>query len=448
MMFNPFRKFLAHTDGHMQEAVKKASLALSIRVLGTLLGFAVSVLVARLLGAEGSGVYFLALSVATIAATVGRIGFDNTVVRFIASHASVNEWNSVRFVYRAAIKVVALASLLVSIALFLGAGWIASALFDKPFMELPFRLVAVAVLPLSLAMIQAESLRGLKRIPASQWIKTVFMSLGSLVLLYPLVQLWGANGAVASHAVAVFVAALAAWLLWQKTWRKTAKPASDMRSTLSLKPLFQSSWPLFGVALTALVMQQAATIFLGIWGTAEEVGIFSIANRVANLLLFPLMAMISILAPKFAAMHRQGDLDGLKRLVRSSSRMLTLFAVPMAIAVAISAEWILTIFGAEFKDGVIVLDILLIGVVMNAATGAVAELLMMSGFEKSVSRVVAISSLITVAIAMIMIPKYGLIGAAIATSIGMSTQNLLMVVVVKTRMDFWPISLILQNNRN
>jgi O-antigen/teichoic acid export membrane protein len=303
------------------------------------------------------------------------------------------------------------------------------------------RLVAISVLPLSFAMIQAESLRGLKNIRASQWIKNVLTSLITLVLLYPLVSWLGASGAVAAYVIGAVITAIAAWRLWLNTWRARVGADIPVAHDVSMKSLFRSSWPLYGVAITGLVMQQAATIFLGVWGTAGEIGVFNVANRVSSLLLFPLLAMINILAPKFAAMHRQGDWEGLKGLARSSSRMLTIFAVPVAVLVAICSEWILAIFGPEFKDGAMVLTILLIGVAINVATGAVAELLMMSGFEKVVSGGVAISALITLALCLVLIPKYGQVGAAIAVTSGMSIQNLLMVAGVKIRLGFWPVAL-------
>ena len=417
-------------------------MSLMIQVVGSMLGLAVSIIVARMLGAEGSGVYYLAMSVAIIAATVGRVGFDNTVVRFVALHASVQEWGAVRKVYRTAMNVVAAASLVISVILFLGAWWIANSLFDKPYMEIPLRLVALSVLPLSFAMIQAESLRGLKSIRSSQGIKTVLTSLGTLLLLYPLSHMWGTNGAVASFVVATVATSFIAWFLWKRAWKSRCGMSIDLQNGyLKQEELFRSSWPLFGVALTGLVIQQAATIFLGVWGGAEDVGVFNVANRVASLLLFPLIAMISILTPKFAAMHKQGDMKALAGLAQSSSKMLTFFALPVALLVALKAEWILSLFGSEFKDGTTILIILLVGVVINTATGAVAELLMMSGHEKIVSGGVAISAIATLVLCLALIPKYGQIGAAIALTCGMGLQNLIMMVGVKRMLGFWPISL-------
>lgn len=429
-------------DQHLLEVMRGASSALMIRSIGTVLGFAVSVVIARMLGAEGSGVYYLALSVATIAATVSRCGFDNTVVRFIAAHASVQEWGAVKFVYRTAMKVVVVVSLIISAVLFIGADWLANALFGKPYMELPLKLVSVAVLPLSLAMIQAESLRGLKNIRASQWIKTVLTSLGTILLIYPLVGLMGTAGSVAAFVIAASVTAFVAWLMWKSAWQGRCVTLADSNSVLSTNALFRSSWPLFGVALTGLVVQQVSTIYLGAWGDAVDVGLFNVANRVANLLLFPLMAIISILTPKFASMFKQDKTEELARLARSSSKILTMFVLPVAIFVAVQSEWILSFFGSEFKEGATILRILLIGVAINAATGAVAELLMMCGHESTVRTANAVGMFIVVIGGFLLVPLYGGVGAAIAVTTGYVTINVLMAFSVWKKLGFSPIGFI------
>ena len=423
-------------DRHMQEVLRGSSSALIIRVLGTVLGFVVSVMIARLLGAEGSGIYFLTVSVVMIASTIGRLGFDNTVVRFIAAHASQKEWADVYFVYRTAIKITGFASAVLSVCLFVGASWLAIDVFGKPFMEVPLQIGAAAVLPFSLLVIYAECLRGLKKIPSSQWIKTVLISLGCLLFLYPSISLWSANGAVMSYVVAVIITAIVAWVLWKRVWMGVAK--GQHVSSIFTQKLLQSSWPLFAVMMTGLVMQQAATVFLGVWGSAEDVGVFNIANRVSALLLFPLMAMISILTPKFSEMYKNDEMSELKKLSRKSSRILMIFSVPIAVLVAMYSEWILGFFGAEFIKGQTVLIILLVGVVVNAAAGAVGNILMMSGNERDVRSITFIAALLTVVMLFFFIPVWGGIGAAVAVAIGISMQNILMVWRVYKKFGFIP----------
>jgi len=429
-------------DGHMQEVLKKGSAALLIAVLGSVFGFAVSFSLAHLLGAGGVGIYFLAFSVATIVATIGRLGFDNTVVRFVASSTSTGNWKDVLFVHDYAIRVAWIATSILAVMLFFSAEWLAGTVFNKPLMAYPLMLVAVAVVPLAISMIQAESLRGMKCIPASQWIKMVIVSVVTLILLYPFVQAWGVNGAVASFMAASLVSMVLAYFLWKKAYQqKVLSKDIENKKTLSSSTLFQSSWPLFTVAITGLVMQQAATIFLGVWGSVEDIGVFNIANRIAALLLFPLMAMISILTPKFSEIYRQGDMGGMQKLARRSSHLLTILAVPVAIFVALYSEGILTLFGNDFAKGAMVLMILLAGVIVNAATGAVGSVLMMSGHEKSVRSATVIAAFLTIGMLFIFVPTWKDIGAAIAVTVGISIQNLLMVWYVYKRLGFMPCAL-------
>lgn len=429
-------------DPHMREVLKSSSSALAISVLGTLLGFAVSLMIARLLGAKGAGVYFLALSVATIASTFGRFGLDNTVVRSIAAHASAGEWVSVRKVYASAIKIVGTLSLIVSLLFFVGSFWLADFILGKPAMGIPLMLTALAVVPLSLSLIQAELLRGLKQIAASQFVRVLLVPFCSLVLLYYFVQWWQVNGVVGAYVAATGLSVLVSSYLCRSILRgKPSIPSVNLSGDTGLSVLLQSSFPFLGVAITGVIITQCSTVMLGVWGSMEDVGIFNVANRLASLLLFPLMAMISILSPKFAALHRQGAHEDLATLARRSSMILMVIVVPAAGVVAFTAEWVLGIFGAEFVAGAMVLRLLLIGVVVNAATGAVAELLMMTGYATTAMMINAVGAMIILGGSWLLIPFYGGLGAAIALTTGYVILNISMTLMVWRHLRFNPVGL-------
>ena len=423
---------------HMKEALKGASSALIIRIVGSMLGFAVSVLIARLLGAEGSGIYFLTLSVIFIAVTLGSLGFFNTTVRFVASHAQEQEWGDVRFVYRTVVRLVSIATALISMVLFIGADWLASVVFENSVLKVPLQIAAGAVIPLALALIHAECLRGLKKISATQWIKTCLISGTSLFFLYPAMLLWGVNGAMVAYIVAVMVTAGISWYLWRRACVELTIGAAIEKNTLTTRTLMQSSWPLYGVEITGLLVLQSATIFLGVWGNEESVGVFNIANQVASLLLFPVMAMISILAPKFSAMYRRSDMEELRRLACSSSKFLMMAAILASTVAWLLSEWLFSFFGPEFDACVPVFKILLMSVIVNASTGAVSELLMMTGHESMVRNAVAISAAIQLPLCVLLIQLYGAIGAAIAILVGTLVWNCIMVFFVKKVFGFYP----------
>ena len=442
MIQNTIKKVKAMcADRNINEFLAGASSSLLIQIFGSIIGVLLSLLVTNLLGAAGAGIYFLALSVVAIASRFGRLGFDYAVVRFVASCVSENRLGDARFIHATAIRVVAIASFMVGLALFLGAEWIAETIFGKQSMEKPLRIVSFAVLPFSLAMIQAEGLRGLKRIPSSQWIKTVSISLVTLLLLYPFVKSWGVDGALIAYVCGAVLSLIIAYFLWIKAWAAKVKTVEDPPQDSSSVSLFESIWPLFLLSLTGLILQQAGTISLGIWGTEEDVGLFYIANRIASLLAFPLMAVTTILAPKFAEFNANGNVTDMKVLARRSSGILTFFAIMVSIPIVLWGEWILGIFGAEFKSGVVILHILLIGVVVNAASGAVAELLVMTGHEKDCRNISFIGALTIVFLSVFLTPVFAGVGAAAAVAAGISVKNLSMAYMVRKRLGFWPLAI-------
>jgi len=97
------------------------------------------------------------------------------------------------------------------------------------------------------------------------------------------------------------------------------------------------------------------------------------------------------------------------------------------------------LFGDEFIVAGNLLVIMAIGQFINVATGSVGYLLNMSGHERDFRRVTFFSGPLTVILSFILIDQYGVLGAAIATAVGLSLQNILALFMVRKRLGFWPI---------
>ena len=113
-----------------------------------------------MLGADGAGLFFLALTSVTMATVLSRLGMDSTIMRFVAASAASEDWGSVRGALREALLVTA-ASLVLTLALFLGAGPIGRGVFSKPDLIGPLALMSLAIVPMSLSLVQAEALKGI-----------------------------------------------------------------------------------------------------------------------------------------------------------------------------------------------------------------------------------------------------------------------------------------------
>jgi O-antigen/teichoic acid export membrane protein len=175
---------------------------------------------------------------------------------------------------------------------------------------------------------------------------------------------------------------------------------------------------------------------LGIWGTASEVGIFGAATRVVMMVTFFLVAVNTVIAPKFVDLHRRGEFDLLGKLARRFALGVTLATSPLLLLLVFAGNWVMGLFGEDFKQGGTPLAILALGQSVNAMTGSVGILLMMTGHGREILKV-SISSVILMTIcAPFFISRFGIIGAAVASSIVIAYMNILLTFAVKKQLGF------------
>jgi O-antigen/teichoic acid export membrane protein len=98
-------------------------------------------------------------------------------------------------------------------------------------------------------------------------------------------------------------------------------------------------------------------------------------------------------------------------------------------------DFLLGIFGGDFKKGGIILSILAVGQFVNVITGSVGYLLIMCGQEKTLRNIIIFSALVTITFQLILVSEYSIMGIAIGTAIGLSLQNILATIFVKKKLN-------------
>lgn len=411
-------------DPHMQEVARGTFIAFVLKIIGSGLAFGFNVAIARLLGADGAGIYFLALAVTTISSVIGRVGLDNALLRFVATQATHRRWDDVLGVYALGLRLAIVVSGLVTVVIFLASPWMAVALFDKPELTEPLRWMSISILPFALLNLQAESLKGLKRIRAAMLVQGVGVPLLSLSLMYPLIQVAGVTGlALAYVASTALIALLGGW-----AWYSATKQYDNGNKTFPLKKLWASSRPLFVVSLMNNgIRAWLPLLILGYWGTNEEVGIFGAELRIVALTTMMLFTINNVLAPKIAELYAKGEIEALALTARRSATLLILMSSPLFCVLIFFPHWVLSMFGDEFKKGGVALAILAIGQIVNVFAGTLGTILIVSGNEHYIQKMTLIFTFVLVLLLLIFVPNLGLLGAAL--SIAVSGTGLSLVTV-------------------
>lgn len=396
-------------------------MAFFLRLVGAALAFGFNVLLARMLGAEGAGLYYLALTVTTIAGVLGRIGLDNSILRFVAANAALEDWGKVKGVYQKGMKMALGFSILVAAVTFVAAPWLAETLFLKPELTLPLRWMTLAIVPMALLILHAEVLKGLKRIRDCQLVRGLGFQALLILGFYLIGDAWGLKGAIFAYIAASVLMALAGFYLWRLALPQLREATGHFQTNELLK----SCMPLFFASILNLVISSTSTFMLGIWSTSENVAIFNIALRTAMLTGFILVAINSIALPKFAALYHQGDIEALGSTARSSARLIFFLVSPIVLVLILFPGWILGIFGEQFIEGAAVLSIIALGQFINVTLGLAVFLLLMSGHERLMLYTVALAAVVNFILNLVLIPRYGITGAALAVTLSVVIQNLI-----------------------
>ena len=415
--------------------MRASALAFVVKVGAAGVIFGYNVLVARLLGVDDAGLFFLGHSLLTIAVVVGRVGLDNPLVRFVAGSADGQRWHEVRGVARQGLALCAAVAAVVSLLCFVLAPWTAQAVFGKPDLAPVLRVLALGIVPLSLTLLVGQLLRGLSKITAHLVVVSALVPAIACVTAVLLAPTHGLVGVAGGWTVATVLALIVAAFLWQR--HLAALPPSDRAFPFSR--LLASAHPLFWMSLASVVVRWSSPLMLGIWSTGADVALFTAAVRTAFLTSLILVAVTSIVAPRFAAAHGRGDDDELERIARTSSGIMALAAAPVCLLLVLAPEWVLAIFGEGFAAAAPALALLAAAQFVNVATGSIQYLLAMCGEEIALRNLNLAAAFAIIMLNVALIPAYGLWGAALAMTVVIVGQNVAATWIVHKSIGIWPL---------
>jgi O-antigen/teichoic acid export membrane protein len=410
----------------IQGIIGETVFAFVMKVLAACSGFLLNIVLARLLGAEGTGVYYLALSCISIAIMVSQFGLGQTLLRFIAVSSLQGDWVAIRGIIKISQRLCLSLAFLVSVSIFFSSSFLSAYFFHNSSLEVLIQWMVFAIVPGALFVLYGYSLQALRKINESIFITSVCMPLLSALLMCILIPEFGIKGSIWSYVIASWATLFFSFYLW----RKFTPQLLGIEGFFKVSSLLKSNIPLFWVSLSQLTMVWSSSIMLGMWSTERDVGLFNIANKTALLVSFILSCVNTVIAPKFASIYHEGNFKELQDLVSRATALMVVIAAPIAIIMIIFPQYIMSLFGNQFIEGANILIILAIGQFVYVVTGAVGYLLTMSGHERMMKNIMILCSLLIVSMNYLLIPRFGAQGAAIATSITLIFQNVAIAFVI------------------
>ena len=185
-----------------------------------------------------------------------------------------------------------------------------------------------------------------------------------------------------------------------------------------------------------MIMWWSDTFILGVFKTEADVGAYSIAVKIATLVSFVYSAVTAILLPKIAQYYKNEETKKLTHIIQYSSKIILIATKPIALILGLFPNFFLGLFGKEYLVGNSILVLLLIAQLTNSFTGPVGPLLNMTGHEKQQLYFIIIALALNLTISLILVDKYGGIGVAIGSAIGMMSWNIIGAIYLKKKLGY------------
>ncbi len=419
-------------SGLQKQLFKGISSAFGVKLAGIGLSFVVQVILADALGDLQYGYYAYAATWLNYLIVVASLGFDKAALRQASVFYNKQQYSKFAGYVRYSIQYTLLAGIGIATVFVLVV--MVPTLKVEYELQRTFFAAAVAMPFFALLVLYESLLRSIKKIilaylPQSIIRPALFIIAIALFKFGFIDAQLGAWQAMAINAGSIIIGLGFSWLLL-KRFVPQLKYEADTAEHKAWRALGIS---MLGISVIKTGMAQVDVLSLGFFKEigAENIGYYNAAKKIANLASFGLLAANIYIAPQISTFYHDGQMKKLEKLVVTASRFILLFTLVATLGLVVLGSWLLGLFGPSFTVAYVPLLILLGGQVVNSWAGPVALLMSMTKYTRLLIRVFFVSMLLNIVINIVLVPTYGIMGAAIGTSAITIIWNIALSIMVR-----------------
>ena len=409
-------------SNNLKDIAKGAGIVITGIGIMTVINYINKVILAKWLGPEQFGLFSLAFGILSAVTLIGMAGIPNAVRRYISFFRGKENKDEIKSIIRAGTALGSFISITLGIIFFFLAGHIAT-FFGNESLRVYLQLFAICIPALIILRITQATLEGFKNMKASVMLDAS-VSLIRLIIGGSLVIIgFGVLGATLGYIVAtVCISLIGVYILLKK-----GKCGETKKKNTSYKKILTFSLPLMFAGVVGPLLSWSDTIILGYFGTLENVGVYNVALPTAALLRNALAGFTAIFLAIATELYARKKFKQIRKDYQTTTRwVISLTTGVTAVIICFASEILSMFFSSEYAQGGTILIILTIGFFIEVAFGPVVQVLVAAAKTKIIM-VNRLSMAVTnILLDLMLIPKWGIIGAAIATAISLGGLNILM----------------------
>jgi len=403
-----------------------------LRIIAAAVVFLFNLVLARELGSNQAGLFFLGLSAISLLSVFVRIGLDNILLREIAANWKNNDREIVKGDWIKGMTCIWVASIATSLTVYTFSPWLSTEIFDKPMLAPILQWMSLGIPLFASIFIVGFSFQAIEK----HHLLILLQNMGFQLPILLILLIHGGNNALQLSLlwlITVLVLSVTASAYFFKNFLGVTAKYRPFRE------LLLPAIPLWWMQMLQVFQIFGIPLMLGMFVTSSEVAWFYAAMKIATLVSLILTVVNISIAPEFSIHSRSGNQAELEKISKRAVMLTLLLASPVFLIIFSVPSWLLSFFGHDFINATTSLRVLAIGQLVAISTGPVGYLLMMTNNEKRVSQTASINALLLIILCIVLLPTYGINGAAYAITLSMIVVNLLNVFWVQRELQFNPM---------
>ena len=396
-------------------------------IISGALGYVQTVAMTHMVSHNVYGIFILVYTFAVFVSQLTKLGFTGVLLRFLPAYRARNERRLAAGLVIFSFWIPAIASVVCALALIVLANPIALLLFHHESYATPLREASLLIPLNGLQAIVLNALQAIKEVKWQVYAGRVIEPVVTLSLLFVFYMLgFRLEALIFAYIVGLFISIVVARIAFKRE-------AGDL---IRAEPAYEPGvWMRFGAAMlfnvmTVAVIQSTDVLGLGAYDTANQVSLYGAADRIGALIAMPFFALNIVFTPLISELHAHNDMPQLDRMFALVTRWSFAVSWPICLCCVIFGAPILGIFGKGYAAGSAALIVLAAGSIINAATGPVSSMLAMTGQLGVLWFDTALRVIINVGLVLLLIPPYGVLGAAAASSLTVVILNIVSLIQV------------------
>lgn len=426
------------SNGDTDWIVKSASITLIGTILGGVMLFINEVLLARILGSYAYGHYAIAIVITRIAETLSLFGVGMAILHFLPIYKNDKRYDLVWGLVLSAAIVPLLLSLILIIVIKNSSNWFGVILFNDPDSISYVNILIVAIPFMCLSEIAAITTRAYGYSKYYVFIRNFIPPAIFLIILTFIYTNFLDKNYIMHGFVIAYVCSLFAGIIWLSKVLDFSK--TEIKPRFRFKEIYLFSFPVLISSFMYLSILWTDILMLGVFSESNQVGIYRACMQIVVLFEIIVISFNAATSRQYSVLYQNNRLDDLKTTYSTANRWIAFIITPIFLIIVIKSRELLELMGSDFTAGWIALIILAFGQVIRAYLGSSGFLLVLCKYQKTEMLNSVVVAILNITLNALLIPEYGIAGAAIATSLSHLALNIMRIIEVKLILNVKTIS--------